>query len=107
MHGSEALKQLRITSKARTDLVEIGRYTESHWGAAQKVKYWQEIMACIRQLRDMPGLGVARMELHKDQRSHPVGKHIVYYRDTGDLLIIDRILHQSMEPLIHFGGQTP
>ena len=107
MQGSEVPKQVRITSKARNDLVEIGKYTELHWGSAQKVRYRREIMASIRQLRDMPGLGVARLELHEDQRSHPVGKHVVYYRNTANLLVIDRILHQGMEPTLHLYTQIP
>lgn len=102
MPSSEHVKPIYITENAKQDLREIRRYTESLWGEGQRNKYMREILAGLKRLRDMPGLGIAKTEIHKDQRCHQIGKHVIYYRSTERILIIDRVLHQSRDPGLQF-----
>ena len=85
------------------DLEQIGEFTDREWGAAQKRKYLDQLMAAFAALRDRPGLGTARGAIESGLRSHPAGRHVVYYRDSEDTLVIVRVLHQRMGPDIHFG----
>ena len=43
-------------------------------------------------------MGRTRDEIAENLRSFPVGRHVVYLRDTETTLLIVRILHQNMDP---------
>jgi len=46
-----------LTKRAVSDLMEIGRYTERHWGTEQRDKYLAQIDACFHQVAAHPHLG--------------------------------------------------
>jgi toxin ParE1/3/4 len=91
-------RTLRISEPAAADLSGIAAYTERVWGAAQKSRYLAEIQAALVHLRDTPAMGRTRDEIAENLRSFPVGRHVVYLRDTETTLLIVRILHQNMDP---------
>ena len=91
-------RKLRISGPARRDLQRIGEYTRAEWGAAQKRKYLGQIKNGLKTLRDTPGIGARRDDIHKGLRAHPVGKHVIFYRETKTELTIVRVLHGSMNP---------
>ena len=91
-------RSLRISGPAAADLSGIATYTEREWGAVQKSRYLAEIRAALVHLRDTPAMGRTRDEIAENLRSFPVGRHVVYFRDTEATLLIVRILHQNMDP---------
>ena len=91
-------KKLRLSGPARRDLEQIGEYTRREWGAAQKRKYLGHIKDGFKALRDTPGIGTRRDDIHMGLRAHPVRKHVIFYRETKTELTIVRVLHQSMSP---------
>ena len=91
-------RTLRISAPAAADLSGITTYTEREWGAVQKSRDLAEIRAALVHLRGTPGTGRTRDEIAKNLRSFPVGRHVVYFRDTETTLLIVRILHQNMDP---------
>ncbi len=93
--------ELRISGPARRDLERIGEYTRAEWGAAQRRKYLGHIKDGFKALRDTPGIGARRDDIHEGLRAHPVGKHIIFYRETKAVLTVVRVLHQSMSPDLH------
>ena len=105
MPRSKAGKAIRISGPARRDLAQIGAYTRKEWGKRQKSAYLAGIKARFLDLRDTPGMGTDRRDMNEGLRSHPVGKHVIYYRETKRYLVIVRVLHQNMEPARHLGSE--
>ena len=94
-------KSVRVSGPAKRDLERIGEYTRREWGAGQKRKYLDQLRNALASLRDRPGIGAPRNEIDKGLRAYPVGRHIIFYRETEDALLIVRVLHQSMDPEFH------
>jgi toxin ParE1/3/4 len=94
-------KKLRISGPAKRDLERIGEYARRKWGAAQKRKYLGQIKDGIKALRDAPGIGARRDDIHTGLRAHPTRKHVIFYRETKTELTIVRVLHESMNPELH------
>ena len=62
-----------LTRKARTDLLQIGRYTQGRWGVPQRRKYLDQMAARMMALAADPGLGAPRDDLREGYRSFPLG----------------------------------
>ncbi|MBT5107114.1 MAG: type II toxin-antitoxin system RelE/ParE family toxin [Rhodospirillaceae bacterium] len=90
-------RTLRVSDSAKADLKQIGNYTRRKWGAAQTRKYLGGLRDKFKALTNSPGLGAPRDEIATNLRALPVGKHIIYYRETDDNLEILRVLHKSMD----------
>ncbi len=92
---------LRVSDPAKDDLGRIGAYTRREWGAHQKRKYLGQIRDSFKAIRDTPGLGTPRDNIGMGLRAHRVGKHVIFYRETKNELVIVRVLHESMDPERH------
>jgi len=87
-----------LTNAAKADLKAIGRYTQATWGRDQRTRYLTSLDAGFRALADNPSMGKDCTDLRPGYRKHQVGKHIVFYRPSGNGRIeIVRILHQRMD----------
>ena len=92
----------RLSRKALSDLVEIGRYTERKWSVNQRNTYLKQIDNCFAELSDNPNLGVKCDYIKKGYRKFPQGSHIIFYRLNSDnILEIIRVLHKSMDVESH------
>jgi toxin ParE1/3/4 len=91
------MPKLFITAKAKSDLKDIGRYTEARWGKAQRKKYLNEIANCMQELAKNPRLGTACDELHAGLRFQPQGSHLIFFTSNNGQMVVVRILHQSMD----------
>ncbi len=69
----------RLTADAKASLMQIARYTQKTWGRRQRVTYLRMIDDCFSSLAVNPMRGRSRPDLHHALRSHPTGKHIVFY----------------------------
>ena len=94
-------RKLRISGPARRDLEGIGEYTRAEWGAAQKPRYLGQIKDGFKAVRDAPGIGARRDDIHKGLRAHPVRKHIIFYRESKTEVTVVRVLHEGMNPELH------
>jgi toxin ParE1/3/4 len=87
-----------LTNKAIADLLEIGRYTEEHWGKVQRDKYLSlidESFSCIAQ---SPTQGQDCSDIKTGYRKKSVGSHVIFYRQIADDKIqIVRVLHGRMD----------
>ena len=92
------MASFRLTRAALAYLRQIGRYTEQHWGRAQRDRYLRQIDAVFRQLAEFPELGPACDDIRRGYRKFPVLAHVIFYRiaPSGEVEII-RILHKSMD----------
>lgn len=80
------------------DLLSIGRYTRKEWGKAQQIRYLTQLDRVFHDLADKPGLGRACDDIREGYFKYGVGKHVIFYRHTGqDRIEIIRILHGRMD----------
>lgn len=98
------MKRLKVTEAAEADLTAIGKYTEEHWGSAQKRRYLAMIKDCFTRLRRNSALGAPRDDLRPGYRSVSAARHVVFYRDINDCIEIIRILHVRMDMGGHLTG---
>ncbi len=92
----------RLTPAARFDIRSIWNHTDDEWGSVQAQKYSSQIEETIRLLVRTPALGRPRDEIRPELRSHPCGRHIIFYRKFQNQIEVMRILHQRMDVKKHF-----
>ena len=91
-----------LTNKAIADVLEIGRYTEEHWGQVQRNKYLSLIDESFNSLAQNPTQGRDCSDLKAGYRKKNVGSHIIFYRQiTDDKIQIVRVLHGRMDYASH------
>ena len=92
------MPNLSITPLARGDIKDIGRYTQTTWGTAQRDAYLRSFTAIFEQMRDGAVTGRSRNEIAADLLCYPCNKHMIFFRRTaiGDVQIL-RVLHERMD----------
>jgi toxin ParE1/3/4 len=87
-----------LTKRALVDLVEIGSYTQKHWGREQRNNYLTIIDGFFQQLAADPLMGKDCSEIRQGYRKINAGSHIIFYRQkrSGKVEIV-RILHGRMD----------
>ncbi|NTV13307.1 MAG: type II toxin-antitoxin system RelE/ParE family toxin [Desulfobulbaceae bacterium] len=99
------MPRFTLTSKAKSDLIEIARYTQERWGREQRNLCLRMLDECFRQLAGKPQQGSDCSEIRAGYRKLLVGRHIIFYRQpTGDSIEIVRILHGRMDVETHLAG---
>lgn len=91
----------RLSRRAEADLMDIGRYTLEARGEAQFVRYMDELESCCRMLAENPGLGRPCDHIRPGLRRIREGKHVIFYRQHAEGILIVRILHGRMLPERH------
>jgi toxin ParE1/3/4 len=88
---------IRLSPKARQDLIDILRYTAETWGKNQMMVYRAKIDEALRLIGGNSQIGRHRDDLPGTHRSFLVGSHVIIYRVEKDHVGVARILHQRME----------
>ena len=116
------MARFRLSRLAQADVVDILAQSEGRWGIEARRRYQSVLAEAMRQTADDPNgtLTRARNELQGGPRSYHVRHtHIVgglprvrnpvlYYRPVRPGLIeIMRVLHDRMEPALHFTTKDP
>lgn len=91
----------RFSQRAKLDLLSIGEYTLRTWGPTQADRYLNELEACCRRLAEIPQQGRACDEIRPGLRRIEQGRHVIFYRQQADGILVSRILHQNMVPGLH------
>jgi toxin ParE1/3/4 len=92
---------LRFSQLADDDLLNIAEYTLRTWGKSQTGRYLSELEQCFRLLAGNPGLGRPCDSIVRGMRRMEKGRHVVFYQEEPDGILICRILHQGMLPGQH------
>lgn len=89
-----------VARLAESDLKSIVRYTMKSWGSAQTRQYNQGLRECFQLLADNPYLGRTCDSVYPGLRRLEHGKHVVFYLPQADGVLIVRVLHQQMCPVV-------
>jgi len=95
------MAKFRLSRRAEADLLSIGEFTIREWGMSQAARYLNELETCCQMLADNPGLGRACDYVRSGLHRHEHGKHVLFYRQDRNGILISRILHQRMLPDRH------
>jgi toxin ParE1/3/4 len=90
-----------LSRRARTDLAEIWRYTNSRWGLEQADRYVTAIHQAFDKLMADPSLGRPFSNTPKQTRGYQIGSHVVFYRKSRKRFHVVRVLHKSMDHARH------
>jgi len=87
-----------LTKRAVEDLLEIGRYTQKHWGKQQRDIYLALLDACFQQIAVDPSTGTNCNIIRSGYRKMSAGSHVIFYRQKQNNAIeIVRVLHGRMD----------
>jgi toxin ParE1/3/4 len=114
------MARFRISGPAREDLANALARSLELWGDEAEDRYSAVLVAALRMIvRDPAGpLTRDRSELAPNIRSLHVKHarrgtavrdpvHVVFYRATGSMIEVVRVLHQRMEPTLHLTLAKP
>jgi len=91
----------RLSPDARSDLIEIRKYTLTQWSKEQSEKYVSGIRQTIKILSETPGIGKQQHDAGADVFNFPHASHVIYYTLHNKQLVVFAILHKWMVPLSH------
>jgi toxin ParE1/3/4 len=89
---------VRLSRGAKADLLSIGAYTLQTWGSAQAERYLDDLELCAKMLAGNSRLGRCCDWIRPGLRRFEKGRHVLFYRQQDNGILISRILHQSMLP---------
>lgn len=92
------MTRYRLTKAALLDLEAIWRFTATNWQIAQADSYIAEIRTAIEELADGRRPDLLADRVRPGYRKCLAQSHVIYFRRDKDLLVVARILHQSMDP---------
>ena len=83
--------------RAYADLESIWLYTYEQWGEEQAARYLRQLNDRIMELAAKPERGKSREALRAGYYSIRVGRHVVFYTFTDQMVGIERVLHGQMD----------
>jgi len=89
---------------AERDLEDIWLYTYSNWSLEQANDYHASIIKAFEALASGRLAGRDASDIRDGYRKHAVGRHLLFYRERDDAILVIRILHQSMDIAARIGG---
>ena len=94
----------KLTREAEHDLIDIYVHGFQTFGESQAEKYFLELEDCFEVLGNAPLICRERIEFIPPVRIHHHGRHLVIYVIQDDLILIVRVLHDSMEIARHLSA---
>jgi toxin ParE1/3/4 len=91
------MTRLRVSAEARRDLQTIGMDGRRRHGRAAAESHIEGFRRLFALLRDQPFAGQAWPDLDLGVRSLSHRPHRILYRVVGDVVVIDRIIHQARD----------
>ena len=87
-----------LTTTARKDLIDIGRFTAGKLGKRQRDKYLKQLDDAFKLLARQPDIGRDADNIKPGYKKFSQGSHIIFYRaGTESKIVVIRILHNSMD----------
>jgi len=87
-----------LTSAARKDVIDVGRFTTEKWGRRQRGKYLKQLDDAFRLLARQPEIGRDAEDIKPGYKKLSHGSHIIFYRAGAESkIVVIRVLHNSMD----------
>jgi toxin ParE1/3/4 len=86
-----------LSPRAQEDIDDIWNHTAREWGANQADVYVRQIRDATERLVDNPRIGVVCDDVRAGYLKLAVRAHTLFYRISGDIVDIVRILNQRMD----------
>ncbi|MFT5760840.1 MAG: toxin ParE1/3/4 [Alteromonadaceae bacterium] len=67
-----------LSTKAKSDLIKIARYTQLTWGTTQRNDYLKILDSTFQLLADEPELGINCDYIRGGYRKYPQASHMIY-----------------------------
>jgi plasmid stabilization system protein ParE len=83
-----------VFASGRSRRAGYRRKHATHLGKDQTALYLNELEACCKRLADTPALGRPCDEIQPGLHRLEHGKHVVFYRQEREGILVSRILHQ-------------
>ena len=96
------MAEIVLTPEAEEDLKRIYEYTYVNWGEQQANEYQDDLFQGMLILLDNREIGVEYKHTPGGYRIFKVKKHLVFYRNEQEKVIVVRILHERMNPVDTF-----
>lgn len=90
------MAELRISPRAREDLIEIWSYIADD-SVTNADAFIEKLYEAIEGLGRHPGSGRHREELAPGIQSFPFGRYIIFYRAVTNSIEIVRVLHGARD----------
>jgi toxin ParE1/3/4 len=98
-------RRLVVSKRAQADLIEIWLYSCKTWGEVQADRYLDELGVALRECGADSECGRRRDEVRPGYWSRLVRRHVAFYTGTVDAILIQRVLHGSMDPDLHMDDE--
>ena len=86
-----------LSPAARADMEDIWRYSVERWSAAQAERYVLAIRDACDDLASGVQAGQDAGDIRAGYRRLRVGSHVLFFRQSGRVIEVVRILHQRMD----------
>lgn len=93
-----------LSPLAENDLEDIWLYTYQAWSRDQADRYHASIISAIEGLASGDRKSRDASDIRESYRRYSAGRHVIFFRDDDDAIIVVRILHQSMDLPAQLGG---
>jgi toxin ParE1/3/4 len=90
------VKSLILTPAAKADMSDIWEYSRVNWGAEQADSYTDDIEHRCIALASGHASG-RPVEVRPAYRKLPIGSHMIYFRESPDVVEVIRILHSRQD----------
>lgn len=94
-------RRLFVSARAEADLREIWIYSFRTWGEVQADRYLDELGVGLQECAAAPERGKPRDSLRPGYWSRIIHRHVAFYTFTTTEVLIQRVLHSSMDPDLH------
>jgi toxin ParE1/3/4 len=89
------MRELKLASAARSDLVEIRKYSVAEFGGDIADIYFNGFNHVFARLQEHPFVGVIQQDFDRELRCLMHRRHRIFYRVDDDAIIVLRILHHA------------
>jgi toxin ParE1/3/4 len=83
--------------RAQADLGVIWDYSAEHWGVGQANTYVDQIRMTLVDVASGQKHAQSAEDVREGYRKIRVGRHVIYFRQTPDLIEVVRVLHERMD----------
>ena len=91
------MASFRITTRARSHLIDIYQHTEGTFGTYQADAYYAGLIRTFGLLADFPAIGQRADELRQGLRRFRFQSHFVFYTSQSDCVEIRGVIHHARQ----------